>query len=159
MCLLLLAKFQLTCLHGLQSGVIDLEVMAMALACCWVPPLKQLSRHKPPPYACTFSSLTLLACAAGGLQMVQIFMMAFLCTRPGFMGRPGSAHLVSHLIAADTLQCNVHVSNNATNNATDSAIINASDNASNSMSTVTSLSAAERLALYLPPPCRQRTGY
>lgn len=79
-----------------QMTIIDLQAMAMALACCWVPPLKKMNRHKPPPCTCSFAGLALMASAALALQILHICLMLFLCLRPWFTGGNGSARLVSN---------------------------------------------------------------
>ena len=92
-------------LEWLQSGAIDLQAMGIALACCWTPPLKQMTRHKPPRFCCTSASLTLLAIATIGLQCHHIGHMVFLCTRPWFTNGTGNTHLVSFSCCCHALQC------------------------------------------------------
>lgn len=87
---------QLTLCWLAQMTVIDLQAMAMALACCWVPPLKKMNRHKPPPFTCSFSGLALVASTALALQTLHICLMLFLCTRPWFTGGNGTAYMVSN---------------------------------------------------------------
>ncbi len=79
----------------LQMGAIDLQAMAMALGCCWVPPIKKMNRHKPTPHTCTLKGLLLMISAAIGLQLTHIALMLFMRTRPGFLAGTGTAHLVS----------------------------------------------------------------
>ncbi len=79
----------------LQMQAIDVQAMAMCLAACWVPPLKQLNRHKPSPRVCTFVGLTLLICMASSLQAAHVANAVFLCTRPWFGGGNGTADVVS----------------------------------------------------------------
>ncbi len=52
----------------LQSSIIDLQAMAMALAACWVAPLHHMTQHKPPT-VCTFSGFTLLVSMAACLLL------------------------------------------------------------------------------------------
>ena len=79
----------------LQSSIIDLQAMAMALAACWVAPLHHMTQHNPPATACTFSGFTLLVAMAAGLLLSQALQMVLLFTWPGFTGGTGTAHLVS----------------------------------------------------------------
>ena len=79
----------------LPMQAIDVQAMAMCLAACWVPPLKQLNRHKPSPRVCTFVGLTLLICMASSLQTAHVVNAVFLCTRPWFRGGTGTAYVVS----------------------------------------------------------------
>jgi len=79
----------------LQMGAIDLQAMAMALGCCWVPPIKKMNRHKPTPHTCTLKGLLLMISAAVGLQLTHIGLMLFMSTRPGCLAGTGTAHLVS----------------------------------------------------------------
>ena len=89
-----------------QMTVIDLQAMAMALACCWVPPLKNMNRHKPPPFTCSFSGLALVASTALALQTLHICLMLFLCTRPWFTGGNGTTYMVCN--------CTTHIYNQST---------------------------------------------
>jgi len=79
-----------------QMGAIDLQAMAMALGCCWVPPKKKMNRHKPTPHTCTLKGLLLMISAAVGLQLTHIGLMLFMSTRPGCLAGTGTAHLVSY---------------------------------------------------------------
>lgn len=85
--------------------VIDLQAMAMALACCWVPPLKKMNRDKPPPFTCSFAGLALVASAALALQVLHICLMLFLCSRPWFTGGNGTADMVSQLPICTPVVC------------------------------------------------------
>lgn len=79
----------------LQMGAIDLQAMAMALGCCWVPPINKMNRHKPTPHTCTLKGLLLMISAAIGMQVTHIGLMLFMSTRPAFLAGTGTAYLVS----------------------------------------------------------------
>lgn len=79
-------------LSNLQSSIIDLQAMAMALAACWVAPLHHLTQHTLPAIACTFSGFTLLVSMAAFLLLNQALQMVLLFTWPGFTGGTGTAH-------------------------------------------------------------------
>lgn len=79
----------------LQMQAIDVQAMAMCLAACWVPPLKQLNRHKPSPRVCTSVGLMLLICMASSLQAAHVANAVFLCTRPWFNGGNGTSDMVN----------------------------------------------------------------
>ena len=76
-------------------GAIDLQAMAMALSCCWVPPIQKMNRHKPTPHTCTSVGLLVMISSAIGLQLTHIGLMLFMSTRPWFLAGTGTAHLVS----------------------------------------------------------------
>lgn len=79
----------------LQSGAIDGQAMIMALAMCLVPPLAKLNRHKPSERMCTLPVLALLAMMTIGLAAVDVGYMAFLISRPWFVGGTGTSDMVS----------------------------------------------------------------
>lgn len=99
---LVLHEVGIVLLCYLQSGAIDIQAMAMAMAVCWTPPLGHMTPHKPPPCACGFGGQTLLVLMAVGLQLSQTCNMIFLCTRPWFKGGTGTAHLVSVHVCFDS---------------------------------------------------------
>ncbi len=82
-------------LFCLQSSAIDVQAMAIAMAACWVTPLRHMTPNKPPPVACNFQGLTLLLVMTMALQLFHTISMIFLCTRPWFTGGTGAADLVS----------------------------------------------------------------
>ncbi|KAL0030049.1 hypothetical protein WJX79_003470 [Trebouxia sp. C0005] len=82
-------------LSNLQSGAIDGQAMIMALAMCLVPPLAKLNRHKPSERMCTLPVLALLAMMTIGLAAVDVGYMAFLISRPWFVGGTGTSDMVS----------------------------------------------------------------
>ncbi len=92
----------------LQSSIIDLQAMAMALAACWVAPLHHMTQHKPPATACTFSSFTLLVSMAACLLLSQTLQMVLLFTWPVFTGGTGTAYLVS--LSCSLSPCYMHSS-------------------------------------------------
>ena len=89
--MLLLLKY----LFCLQSSAIDVQAMAIAMAACWVSPLRHMTPNKPPPVACNLQGLTLLLVMTMALQLFHTISMLFLCTRPWFTGGTGAADLVS----------------------------------------------------------------
>lgn len=80
----------------LQIGALNLNAMLLALVACKVPPAKQLDRRKPPSMACFRASLILLAGAAIGLQVIQIGVMRFLCTRAWYTRGTGRNGMVGY---------------------------------------------------------------
>jgi hypothetical protein len=82
-------------LFCLQSSAIDVQAMAIAMAACWVCPLRHMTPNKPPPVACNFQGLTLLLVMTVALQLFHTISMIFLCTRPWLTGGTGAADLVS----------------------------------------------------------------
>ena len=92
----------------MQMSTIDLQAVGMAVSACWVAPLRQMNRHKPAPYACTLSGLTVLASAAVSLQMTQVCVTVFLCTRPWFVGGTGTANMVNCLSVQLVLPSELH---------------------------------------------------
>ncbi len=85
--------YHVVCL--LQSGAIDAQAMVMALAMCLVPPLAKLNRHKPSERMCTLPVLALLAMMPTGLAILDTAYMAFLVSRPWFVGGTGNSNMVS----------------------------------------------------------------
>ncbi|KAL0053576.1 hypothetical protein WJX82_007835 [Trebouxia sp. C0006] len=80
-------------LDNLQSSAIDVQAMAIAMAACWVTPLRHMTPNKPPPVVCNFQGLTLLLVMTMALQLFHTISMIFLCTRPWFTGGTGAADL------------------------------------------------------------------
>ncbi|KAL0036849.1 hypothetical protein WJX77_002108 [Trebouxia sp. C0004] len=95
-------------MSNIQMQAIDVQAMAMCLAACWVPPLKQLNPHKPSPGVCTFVGLTLLICMASLLQAGHMANAVFLCTRPWYRGGNGTAD-VNPVNSMEWMEADIHL--------------------------------------------------
>ena len=83
------------CVHNVQGQMLEIQATLITLAACWMHPLPSLNRHRPQQRISGRYGLALLAIMACCLQLSQLTLMGFLCTRPWFQGGSGNSSWVS----------------------------------------------------------------
>lgn len=72
----------------MQIVAIDIQAIILALTVCFVPALKQMTRHRPGPI-CTWPTFILLGTMAVLSMVVNIVNMVLLQQQPWFTGGTG----------------------------------------------------------------------
>ena len=92
-------------MYHVQGQVLEIQATLIALAACWVHPLPSLNRHRPQQRISNKYGLALLASMACCLQLSQLGLVGFLCTRPWFQGGSGQSNWVSIFMSLCTDLC------------------------------------------------------
>lgn len=79
----------------LQNYAIDFQAISMAFAATIVPPLRSMSRHRPPPLIRVFPNYVLIGMMLFLFTMAGVANMVFMSTRDWFHGGNGTADKAS----------------------------------------------------------------
>lgn len=83
-----------------QVVAIDIQAITLALTVCFVPALKQMTRHRPGPI-CTWPTFVLLGTMAFLAMLVNIVNMVILQQQPWFTGGTGLQDQVWSCVGTD----------------------------------------------------------